>query len=135
MPRPTRAGFPRTAWGRLMSSIRPAEPRSMWPVTLQPQRRAIRNSLKVGAIRSALALARALALRDHPLQGLRKLDPRCPGYDCRLRDLVQNDQRERDQISRMDSAARQQIVGKARQEKCIDQQGRNNRDLGHVTSA
>ena len=63
----------------------------MWRAPLQPQRRAIRNSLKISAIRSALAFARAFALRDHPLQRLRKVDPGCPGYDCRLRDLVQNE--------------------------------------------
>jgi hypothetical protein len=39
----------------------------MLPAPLPPQRRAIRNSLKIRAIRSALALARAFALRDHPL--------------------------------------------------------------------
>jgi hypothetical protein len=73
----------------------------------QPPRRAIRNSLKIRAIRSALALARAFALRDHPLQRLRKVDPGCPGYERRLRDLIPNDEHERDQVSRMDSTAGQ----------------------------
>jgi len=40
----------------------------MLPAPLQQRHRAIRNSLEDRAIRSALALARAFALRDQPLQ-------------------------------------------------------------------
>src|SRR5580692_8627657 len=64
MPRPTRAWSRRTVQGRLMSSIRPVRPRWMLPAPHQPPPRAIPNSLGDRAARSALALARAFALRD-----------------------------------------------------------------------
>jgi len=61
--------------------------------------------------RLSIAPFRNYALRDQPLQRQRKVDPGWPGHHRRLRDLIQNNQPERDKVSRMDSAAGQQVVG------------------------